>query len=119
MKIWHEDIVPKLCKRHLSLAYRDAASVYEIVVEKKRHQYDKANVAEFKNCPMEIAFRLYVIHDELHKRGVNLGLPPFPFDISDVPFTQAIREGKIYVPWQTKKNQEFILKHKCKSCLVN
>lgn len=73
---------------------------------------------EFRNAPIESAWYSHLIYLESIKRGLNLIKDVNPFDVSPEPFTQFLKEKKIYIPWQTLKIQKQTLAGMCGDCNV-
>lgn len=120
MTIYHELIIPHLCTKHLQQSWAAGHLLYA-VIQKKAFVFStdmKEALLEFDGCPLELAFRLHIIREELNKRGFPLKPTITPFDVSDEPFTQYLKEKKRYTPWKPLYQQLAFLKEqncKCKN----
>jgi len=102
MRIWHEDLIPKLCQKHLCAMWREALGCYKIVTGEvdggsyKNHPATK----EFKNHSEFLWTRLFAVREEMLKRGYH------PKKMPDIDFVKIRLDNKFnkkpaYTPWQT------------------
>jgi hypothetical protein len=107
--IFHETLIPHLCRRHLKLSWDGAWKLHT-------KKYKANEYGEFKNCPLELVFRIELMYQQAKRRGYDYQPPPSPHSVSDVPFTQAFKEANMYVPEYTLPMQIIYLQRHCKSC---
>lgn len=107
MRIWHERLIPKLCRQHLLAVWREGLGCYSILYNDKKGYRKHPAVKEFENAIMSLYQRLEVIRNEMLRRGYKpKALPPWP---------QTYRFWFLDKPWQTYKEQVKVLKaKKCK-----
>jgi hypothetical protein len=112
MKIWHEELIPKLCSAHLWQMWNDGHLIYYLVngIATTENPELKAMLVEFEGCPLELAFRLERVRQELNKRNPHKLFPLkadiHPFDVTDEPITQYFKEKKRYTPYYSLHQQE-------------
>ena len=111
MRIWHEQLIPKLCRQHLLACWRESLGAYAIVtgeVDGGSYKNHPA-VKEFDGCPIELKNRLVFIRREMLARGYSPKLiPDYPLEITT----------KNYIPWQTLDQQIEVLKAKKCDCKI-
>jgi uncharacterized protein (TIGR02328 family) len=103
MRIWHEDLIPGLCRQHLLAVWREALGAYKIITENKQGYRNHPATQEFIHSPELLHKRLRVIRNEMIRRGYH------PKELPElVTFGGDIRE------WENKEQQ--INKIKSKNC---
>jgi uncharacterized protein (TIGR02328 family) len=110
MRIWHEKLIPHLCRQHLLAVWREGLGAYSIITKGKKGYSNHPAVIEFKNAPWQLVKRLHIIRNEMLKRGYN------PKNI--ISLRSAYLESSIK-PWQTLKEQIERLKDKHCECKLN
>lgn len=107
MRIWHEDLIPKLCRHHLLGVWREALGAYTILTHNKKGYRNHPALKEFEYNQVELKNRLVIIRREMLARGYNpKPIPDYPIEIT----TAA------YVPWQTLEEQVQVLRSKNCDC---
>lgn len=109
MRIWHESLIPKLCRQHLLAMWREGLGAYSIITNNKKGYRNHPAVKEFENNHLELKNRLWAVRQEMLKRGYN----PKP-----LPDARMRCDGKV-IPWQTLEEQIEIIKYKKCDCKVN
>lgn len=107
MRIWHQDLIPKLCRQHLLAMWREGLGCYKIVNgEVDGGSYKKhPAVREFSHAPQYLWVRLKKVREEMLRRGYHpKDLPVYNFS----PLSPT--------PWQTLEEQIAILKAKNCDC---
>lgn len=105
MRIWHANLIPKLCRQHLLAVWRESLGAYKIITEDKQGYRNHPATQEFINCPELLHQRLQIIKAEAVKRGYNFKeVPPL------VTFAGKPKE------WQTLNQQIEVLKTKQCEC---
>lgn len=109
MRVWHQDLIPKLCSRHLVAVHREARGAYKIITEKRTDlSYHKHPATqEFIECPEALHKRMQAVCDEADKRGYNFQRPP-----ELVVFGGEVKE------WQSLEQQIEVLKSKNCKCNI-
>lgn len=112
MRIWHEKLIPKLCRQHLLACWREGLGAYNIITENKKGYRNHPAVKEFENAPQALWHRLFQIRFEMQKRGYNpKQLPYTPNKLTDMKYTDIKQ-------WQTLEEQIEVLKSKKCDCKV-
>lgn len=107
MRIWHQDLIPKLCTKHLVACWREALGAYKIITEGKRGYSNHPATKEFAECPEALYKRLKLLHKEATKRGYHFkDVPPL------VKFGGQVRE------WQSLSEQVDRIKEKKCNCKI-
>jgi uncharacterized protein (TIGR02328 family) len=116
MRIWHEQLIPKLCRQHLLACWREGLGCYKIITENKKGYRNHPAVKEFEDAPSKLWERLASIRHEMINRGYNpKHLPPqFTFDENGKAtlIPEKIKE------WQDLKTQIEWLKTKKCNCSI-
>jgi uncharacterized protein (TIGR02328 family) len=108
MRIWHENLIPRLCRQHLVALWREGLGCYKIITENKKGYSMHPATLEFKDCPDKLYQRLEIIRCEMLKRGYKpKELPPKCQDTNNEP-----------KEWQTLEQQIERLKEK-RSIIIN
>jgi len=108
MRIWHQKLIPKLCRQHLLGVWREGLGCYKIITEDKKGYRNHPATQEFIECSFALWTRLQIIREEMLKRGYN------PKDMPTLPRSSKINSKE----WQTYKKQVEILKAKGCECKV-
>lgn len=108
MRIWHEQLIPKLCQKHLCAMWREGLGAYKILTENKKGYSNHPAVKEFAENHLELKNRLYLVRQEMLRRGYH------PKPLPDAPM---LYQGKVK-EWQTLDEQIAILKSKGCKCNV-
>lgn len=110
MRIWHEQLIPLLCRQHLLACWREGLGAYKIITENMDISYARHPATlEFQNCP-EI---LYQVLETLRQEMLARGYKP-----KELPTRTYTGIGK-RIPWQTLEQQIEVLKSKKCECRVN
>lgn len=113
MRIWHEQLIPKLCQKHLCAMWRESLGAYAIItgqVDGGSYKNHPA-VKEFWNYNGNLYERLELIREEMLKRGYHP--KPMPEAYSPMIFTSH-NESE----WQTLEQQIEVLKNKKCNCKI-
>ena len=108
MRIWHEQLIPKLCQKHLCAMWREGLGCYKIITENKKGYRNHPAVKEFTEAPSKLWVRLFKVRKEMLKRGYH----PKELPIKYFNFTEVVFE------WQTLEQQIEILKAKKCKCNI-
>jgi len=114
MRIWHEQLIPCLCQKHLCAMWREGLGAYKIITEDKKGYRNHPAVKEFKNYPARLHERLCLVREEMLKRGYHPKQLP---EIDTVGF--EVRYVAIETPWQTLEEQIEVLSNKNCKCNIN
>ena len=112
MRIWNEQLIPKLCQKHLCAMWREGLGAFKIITENRTNlsYWKHPATQEFVNAPLELKNRLWAVRKEMLKRGYH------PKELPDCKMKIG---GKIN-EWQNLEQQIEILKSKhCKCNLLN
>lgn len=119
MRIWHEELIPKLCRQHLLAVWREGLGAYKIVCgEVDGGGYKKhPAIKEFLQARTLLFDRLMIIREEMLKRGYKPKELPFN---GDRYFPASEFEYAWYetYQWQTLEEQIEVLKSKGCNCQV-
>lgn len=107
MRIWHEKIIPKLCRQHLLAVWRESLGCYNIITGDKKGYRKHPATIEFLECPQGLHDRLQVIRAEMLARG---------YKPKDLP-VRITKVGQIK-EWESYKVQIEKLKAKGCKCLI-
>jgi hypothetical protein len=109
MRIWHEELVPKLCQKHLCAVWREALGCYNIVTSDKKGYRNHPATKEFLGRPHRLWYRLKLIRAEMLSRG---------YHPKDMPSLFVCAEESEYEPWQSLEEQIGVLRAKGCKCDV-
>lgn len=112
MRIWHEDLIPYLCRQHLLACWREGLGCYSILIDNKRGYRHHPAVKEFENHEDLLYQRLKLIRTEMLKRGYH------PQELPPTPTALPINTSP-YRPWQTLEEQIAVLEKKDCPCYLN
>ena len=107
MRIWHEQLIPKLCQKHLCAMWREGLGAYAIITQGKKGYANHPATKEFEDCPQILHKILGKVQGEMFARCYH-------------PKALPLKEsgtGK-RKPWQSKEEQIKILKAKKCKCQV-
>lgn len=110
MRIWHEDLISKLCRQHLLAVWREGLGCYKIITENKKGYRSHPAVKEFENAPWQLVKRLHIIRQEMIHRG-------YKPQVKIPELKSAYLESRI-AEWQTLEEQINILRDKKCKCSV-
>lgn len=111
MRIWHEQLIPLLCQKHLCAMWREGLGCYKIITENKRGYRNHPAVKEFYNYNGNLYERLQKVRDEMIKRGYH------PKEMPEM-YSPMIFTSHNESEWQTLEQQVEILKAKGCKCKV-
>lgn len=109
MRIWHERLIPNLCRQHLLAMWREGLGCWKIVngdVDGGGYRNHPA-VKEFMGNSLILAGILTEVREEMVRRHYH----PKEFQRGNV-FTSS----NTYKPWQTLDQQIEVLKNKHCDC---
>jgi hypothetical protein len=113
MRIWNEQLIPKLCRQHLLACWREGLGAYSIITENKKGYSQHPAVKEFEGYPVALLWRLFKVRNEMIFRGYKpKELPKREYHGED--FCGIIEPE----PWQTLEQQIEILKSKKCQCNI-
>lgn len=114
MRIWHQNLIPKLCRQHLLACWREGLGAYKIITENKKGYRNHPAVKEFEKHHNILWIRLAVIRKEMLTRGWKPKEPP------PKPLLQNSNTFKSYYrkQWQGLKQQIEVLKSKKCDCKI-
>lgn len=109
MRIWHEQLILKLCRQHLLAVWREGLGAYKIITEKRTDlsYYKHPATQEFKDCTEALHQRLSLIRQEMLNRGYN------PKELPElISFGGQVKE------WQSIDEQINLIKSKGCKCNI-
>lgn len=112
MRIWHEELIPYLCRQHLLAMWREGLGAYSIIVNSKKGYSNHPAVKEFNRSSFYLYLRLAAVRDEMIRRGYH------PKDLPDLTITPR-EVTDIPRPWQDLKTQIHILENKGCECQIS
>lgn len=112
MRIWHEQLIPKLCQKHLCAVWREGLGCYKIITEDKKGYRNHPATKEFIGASFALWNRLETIRNEMILRGYK------PKEMPMIPPADCMDSLKVIVPWQTLEEQIEVLKSKGCKCNV-
>lgn len=110
MRIWHAELIPKLCQKHLCAMWREGLGAYKIIIENKKGYRNHPAIKEFLNSPFTLAKRLLYVRNEMIKRGYHPKEVGFP--LHEMWGMGECKE------WQTLDEQIQVLKSKGCKCKI-
>lgn len=116
MRVWHEQLIPLLCRQHLLATWREGLGAYAIItgttITKNGAGYrNHPAVKEFEKCHCVLWARLCLIREEMLARSYQ------PKDLPPFQCIDVCQEQK-YVPWQTLEEQIEVLRSKKCNCKI-
>lgn len=111
MRIWHEKLIPMLCRQHLLAVWREALGAYSIIIEGKKGYRNHPATIEFARHPNKLWLRLYAIREEMLKRGYK------PKPMPTMPMCPDVSPE--VTEWQSIDEQIRILKIKGCDCIID
>lgn len=112
MRIWHERLIPKLCRQHLLATWREGLGAYKIITEEKKGYRNHPAVREWEDCHYCLLERLYQIREEMIRRGYH------PKELPYVDNLLTIIDRHYHKPWQTFEEQVQVLQSKNCQCIL-
>jgi len=109
MRIWHTQLISKLCRQHLLACWREALGAYKIITEDKKGYRNHPAVKEFEDAPLLLYWRLEWIREEMKKRG---------YKPKELPIHNFQKRSETIKQWQTLEQQIEVLKSKNCDCKV-
>lgn len=109
MRIWHEDLIPLLCQKHLCAMWREGLGCLKIVhyeVDGGGYKNHPA-VKEFMGNSILLIDRLQKVRAEMIKRG---------YHPKQLEFPSIVTSSSTYTPWQTLEEQIEVLQSKHCPC---
>lgn len=113
MRIWHEKLIPILCRQHLLADWRETRYAYFVITEGWKGYSHHPAVRQFENNPNELHRILGIIYREMLSRGYN----PKPIPALK-PNSMGMYFGQIK-EWQNLNQQIEIMKAKNCKCRVD
>lgn len=121
MRIWHEQLIPKLCQKHLCAMWREGLRAYSIITENNKGYRNHPAVKEFENAPSHLFLRLLSVRREMIIRGYK----PKEICVNHSSLWFDKKTGQAYIlgketikEWQSLDEQIKILKAKGCKCKV-
>lgn len=69
MRIWHEELISKLCQKHLCAMWREGLGCYKILWENKSGYRNHPATKEFEGKIEQLWLRLHEVRSEMIERG--------------------------------------------------
>ena len=110
MRIWHEKLIPKLCRQHLLAMWRESLGCYSILVNDKKGYRNHPAVKEFEGLPCCLWDRMFLVREEMLRRGYH------PKDMPQ--FVDGHTKPHKPKPWQSLRQQVEALKIKQCDCKI-
>lgn len=102
--MWHESLIPKLCRVHLIACWRESLGMYSIIINNKSGYRNHPATQEYIDCPELLHDRLTQVRNEMLKRG---------YHPKELPEKQSF--GGKYKEWESLKIQTDKLKEKSRT----
>jgi len=112
MRIWHEKLIPHLCRQHLLAVWREGLGCWSILTNNKKGYRNHPAFKEWEDHFDILWLRLYEIREEMLKRGYNPKKLP---NIRHKPVNEFCCSG-FPKEWQTLDEQIEVLKQKGCDC---
>lgn len=112
MRIWHEKLIPVLCRQHLLACWREGLGCYAILINNKKGYRNHPAVKEFENSAWHLWVRLERIRSEMIKRGYK------PKELPNGQHYTTIYKNAEPKEWQSLEQQIEVLKSKKCQCKV-
>lgn len=109
MRIWHEQLIPKLCRQHLLAQWRESLGCYKAVMGETQGYINHPQTKAYWNAPNKLLHSLELTRAEMLKRGYK------PKEITQYP---QVDNQDDYREWQTLEEQVKILKNKGCECKI-
>lgn len=71
MRIWHQKLIPKLCRQHLLAVWREGLGMWSILKQDKKGYRNHPATKEWDGDMLGLYMRLCVIRGEMLRRGYN------------------------------------------------
>ena len=113
MRIWHEKLIPCLCRQHLLAVWREGLGCWKILTEDKKGYRNHPAVKEFYGHLDFLWCRLYDIREEMLKRGYH------PKELPRMAHTPQGDNCCDGVPTEWESLEVQIEKLKAKGCKCN
>lgn len=116
MRIWHEQLIPKLCQKHLCAMWREGLGAYKIIEENRTDlsYWKHPATQEFVNNLDRLWLILQKVRQEMLKRNYKPKQLP---ELEDITSFMEQFNCK-YTPWQTLEEQIEVIKNKGCKCAV-
>lgn len=108
MRIWAEQLIPKLCRQHLLAMWHEGLILYSIITTNGRGWKNTPMRKEFEDAPFSLWLILQQVREEMIKRSYH----PKP-----MPELECFTNG-FTKPWQSLEKQIEVLKAKGCKCKV-
>lgn len=115
MRIWNEQLIPKLCQKHICGMWRESLGAYKIIQENRTDlsYWKHPATQEFVGHIYRLWQRLKAVRDEMLKRGYHpKELPECADENTHYQNEPEMKE------WQTIEQQIEILRSKGCKCMV-
>lgn len=112
MRLWHTELVPKLCQKHLCAMWREGLGCWAIVRGNKQGYRNHPATKEWIGDDLGLYMRLCHVRCEMLRRGYN----PKHIPCTHIEFLRLT--GVQNPEWQTLEQQIEILKAKGCKCNV-
>jgi len=120
MRIWHEKLIPKLCKKHLLACWREGLGCLNILLFNKKGYSNHPQVKQYEH---DILALLWIL---CYVRQVMLAREYHPKEILDsdekweayIKLRMEQMYKRLEIPWQTLEEQTEILRNKNCDCEV-
>lgn len=109
MRIWHETLVPKLCRQHLLAQWREGLGCLKAVMGETKGYINHPQTKAYRYAPNKLLSVLELTRAEMINRGYN----PKP-----IPNYPQVDNPEDYREWQSLKEQIKLLKAKECKCSI-
>ena len=109
MRLWHAELIPKLCQKHLCAMWREGLGAYKIITENRKGYRNHPATIEFKHAPNTLYLILELVREEMIKRNYH------PKEMPPRHVSKATEHIQV---WQTLEEQIKILKLKGCKCNI-
>ena len=112
MRVWHQNLIPKLCRQHLLACWRESLGAYKIITENKKGYRNHPAVKEFLGNPLALWARLYHIREEMLRRGYK------PKELPELKSVDGYFFTLDFYEWQSLNEQIEVLRSKGCDCKI-
>jgi len=113
MRIWHEQLIPYLCQKHLCGCWREGLGMMSILLEDKKAHRNYPATKEFEYSINYLWVRLNKVRNEMLRRGYH------PKELPNPQYYKIVYSNLPPKEWQTLEEQLEVLKSKKCKCYEN
>ena len=107
MRIWHKNLITKLCRHHLLAMWMEGLGCYSIIIKNKKGYCKHPAVLEYTQCPELLWEILNDVRKEMLTRGYK------PKNLPELVIKNGLKQE-----WQSLEKQIEILYNKKCGCKI-